>query len=141
MQPFCIQLIQSGGRISQGLMLNASRRPGRRSGQDRAPLRRRSLPGVQGRYYSTYFRTINRNKKSLTVDINKPEGQEIVRRLAARSDLFLENTRPGFMEGLKLGYEQLRDINARLVYVSITGFSARMGRTAIARASTRSPRP
>ncbi len=76
----------------------------------------------KGGRYSTHFRSINRNKKSLTLDLNQPEGRKIMRALLARSDVFLENTRNGYMESVGLGFEELKKINARLVYVSITGF-------------------
>jgi crotonobetainyl-CoA:carnitine CoA-transferase CaiB-like acyl-CoA transferase len=71
---------------------------------------------------ATYFLSVNRNKKSLTLNMKAPEGQDILRKLAARSDVVIENFRPGTMERLGFGYEQLRAINPRLVYCSISGF-------------------
>ncbi|HEX2171216.1 MAG TPA: CoA transferase, partial [Dehalococcoidia bacterium] len=62
------------------------------------------------------------NKRSLALDLQQEEAREIFRRLAARSDVVLENNRPGVMDRLGLGYHALREINPRLVYVSISGF-------------------
>jgi crotonobetainyl-CoA:carnitine CoA-transferase CaiB-like acyl-CoA transferase len=71
---------------------------------------------------ATYFLSVNRNKKSLTLNLKAPEGQEILRKLIARADVVLENFRPGTMERLGFGYERLRAVNRRLVYCSISGF-------------------
>jgi crotonobetainyl-CoA:carnitine CoA-transferase CaiB-like acyl-CoA transferase len=71
---------------------------------------------------STYFASANRGKKSITVDLARPEGQEIVRRLAARSDVLLENFKVGALERHGLDYPRLSEENPRLVYCSITGF-------------------
>ena len=73
---------------------------------------------------ATYFLSVNRNKKSLTLNLKAPEGQEILRKLIARADVVLENFRPGTMERLGFGYERLRAVNRRLVYCSISGFGA-----------------
>lgn len=71
---------------------------------------------------SAYFASANRGKKSVTVDIRKPEGQAIVRRLAERSDVLLENFKVGALARYGLGWEDLSASNPRLVYCSITGF-------------------
>jgi crotonobetainyl-CoA:carnitine CoA-transferase CaiB-like acyl-CoA transferase len=71
---------------------------------------------------SAYFASTNRGKKSITVDLARPEGQEIVRRLSARSDVFLENYKTGALERYGLDYARLAAENARLIYCSITGF-------------------
>src|SRR3989449_1868611 len=71
---------------------------------------------------ATYFLSVNRNKKSLTLNLKAPEGQEILRKLIARADVVLENFRPGTMERLGFGYERLRAVNRRLIYCSISGF-------------------
>jgi crotonobetainyl-CoA:carnitine CoA-transferase CaiB-like acyl-CoA transferase len=65
---------------------------------------------------------VNRNKRSVVVDLKQPEGVEIVRRLAAQADILLENHRPGYMERIGLGYEALRAQNPRLIYAQISGF-------------------
>ncbi len=68
------------------------------------------------------FTMVNRNKRSLTVNLKHPHGREIIFRLAPLCDIFLENYRPGTMDALGLGYDQLRAINPRIVYASISGF-------------------
>ena len=74
---------------------------------------------------SAYFLSVNRSKRSCAVDLARPEGREIVRRLAARADVVIENFRPGAAERLGLGYGDLQAVNPRLVYCSITGFGSR----------------
>ncbi|MBK7768294.1 MAG: CoA transferase [Sulfuritalea sp.] len=71
---------------------------------------------------AAYFLCANRNKRSLTVDITRAEGQAIVRELAARSDVVLENFKAGGLAAYGLDYASLSGINPRLVYCSITGF-------------------
>jgi crotonobetainyl-CoA:carnitine CoA-transferase CaiB-like acyl-CoA transferase len=71
---------------------------------------------------SAYFACTNRGKKSVTVDLARPEGQAIVRGLAERSDVLLENFKVGSLSRLGLGWEELSLLNPRLVYCSITGF-------------------
>jgi crotonobetainyl-CoA:carnitine CoA-transferase CaiB-like acyl-CoA transferase len=71
---------------------------------------------------ATYFLSVNRNKKSLTLNMKPPEGQAILRALIARADVVLENFRPGTMERLGFGYERLARENPRLIYCSISGF-------------------
>ena len=77
-------------------------------------------PFVHGE--ATYFLSVNRNKKSLTLDLKAPDGQKILRRLLAAADVVVENFRPGTMERLGFGYEVLRRANPRLIYCSISGF-------------------
>ncbi|MDK3016826.1 CaiB/BaiF CoA transferase family protein [Pseudodonghicola flavimaris] len=71
---------------------------------------------------SHYYIALNRSKKSVSLNLKSPEGVEIARRLAAQSDIVLENFRPGVMDRLGLGYDRLRADNPALVYCSITGF-------------------
>ena len=71
---------------------------------------------------SAYFICINRNKRSITVDISKPEGQEIIRKLAAESDIVLENYKVGDLAKYGLDYENLKKVKSDLIYCSITGF-------------------
>ncbi|HTO97442.1 MAG TPA: CoA transferase, partial [Myxococcales bacterium] len=71
---------------------------------------------------SAYFASANRGKKSITVDLAHPDGQDVVRRLAARSDVLLENFKAGALERYGLSYPRLSRENGRLVYCSITGF-------------------
>ena len=71
---------------------------------------------------SAYYISINRNKKSITLDISTPEGQEIVRGLAAQSDVVIENYKVGQLAKYGLDYESLLKIKPNLIYCSITGF-------------------
>jgi crotonobetainyl-CoA:carnitine CoA-transferase CaiB-like acyl-CoA transferase len=71
---------------------------------------------------SAYFTSANRGKKSVTVNLQLAEGQALVRELAARSDVLLENYKFGDLARYGLGYEDLRKINPRLIYCSVTGF-------------------
>jgi formyl-CoA transferase len=73
---------------------------------------------------SAYFLCINRNKKSITVDLKSDEGLDLVRRLAGSADVLIENFRPGTMERLGLGEENLRALNPKLIYASLSGFGA-----------------
>lgn len=69
---------------------------------------------------STYYLSANRNKRSITLDLSTEAGQEVARSLATRSDILIENFRPGTTERWGLGYEQLREINPRLIYCTIS---------------------
>jgi crotonobetainyl-CoA:carnitine CoA-transferase CaiB-like acyl-CoA transferase len=71
---------------------------------------------------STYFMSVNRNKKSITLNLKAPEGRELLEKLAKKSDVLLENFRTGTMEKLGLGYARLAKLNPRLVYCAISGF-------------------
>jgi len=71
---------------------------------------------------SAYFISINRNKRSITVDISKPEGQEIIRQLAKESDVIIENYKVGQLAKYELDYESLIKVKPDLIYCSITGF-------------------
>lgn len=71
---------------------------------------------------SAYFATVNRNKKSVTIDMSRPEGQAIIRRLAQEADILVENFKVGGLKKYGLDYESLKAINPRLIYASLTGF-------------------
>src|SRR6185312_2269989 len=71
---------------------------------------------------STYFAACNRGKKSVTLDISKPAGRDIVRRLAAQSDVLAENYKVGDLARYGLDYASVHALNPRLVYCSITGY-------------------
>ena len=71
---------------------------------------------------SAYFMSANRNKRSVSVDIASSEGQEIIRKLAAQADLFIENFKPGGLAKYGLDYDSVAAINPGLVYCSISGF-------------------
>ncbi len=77
-------------------------------------------PFVNGE--STYFLSINRNKKSVAIDLKNAEAKALVQRLAAKCDVVVENFRPGVAARLGLGAKELRAANARLIYCSISGF-------------------
>jgi crotonobetainyl-CoA:carnitine CoA-transferase CaiB-like acyl-CoA transferase len=71
-----------------------------------------------------YFPMYNRNKRSISLDLKNPRGVDLARRLAARSDVLIENFRPGVMDGVGLSYAALRVDNPRLIYCSLKGFLA-----------------
>jgi CoA:oxalate CoA-transferase len=85
--------------------------------------------GEEGRHFaphvngeSAYFALLNRGKRSITIDLKSPEGIRLVNDLAARSDVLVENFRPGVMERLGLGQAAMRAAHPRLIYASISGF-------------------
>ncbi|OTG77176.1 CoA transferase [Acinetobacter sp. ANC 4169] len=71
---------------------------------------------------AAYYQSANRNKLSIAIDISTPEGQELVRALAAESDVVIENYKAGSLKKYGLDYDSLNAINPKLVYCSITGF-------------------
>ncbi|RZL90115.1 MAG: CoA transferase, partial [Variovorax sp.] len=71
---------------------------------------------------STLFHAINRNKESLAIDLKDPGDLAALKRLIARADVLIQNFRPGVIERLGLGYEDVRTINPRLVYGGISGY-------------------
>lgn len=97
-------------------------RPG--SGDDTRSWGPPFLEDAEGRQTkeSAYYLSVNRGKKSVTLDISKPEGQRIARELATRCDVLLENYKVGGLAKYGLGYDEVRKINPRIVYCSITGF-------------------
>jgi len=81
----------------------------------------RSFPPIRDGE-SHYYLAVNRGKKSIVVDLKSEEGLALVKDLAARCDVLVENYRPGVMERLGLGWEELHKLNPRLIYCSISGF-------------------
>ncbi|RZI86946.1 MAG: CoA transferase [Pseudomonas sp.] len=71
---------------------------------------------------AAYYLSANRNKRSVTIDFTQPEGQRLVRELAARSDIVIENFKVGGLAAYGLDYASLKAVNPRLIYCSITGF-------------------
>jgi crotonobetainyl-CoA:carnitine CoA-transferase CaiB-like acyl-CoA transferase len=71
---------------------------------------------------SAYYLSTNRGKQSVSLDIATPEGRAVIERLAAQSDVFIENFKTGDLARKGLGYEQIRALNRRIIYLSITGF-------------------
>jgi formyl-CoA transferase len=73
---------------------------------------------------SAYFLSVNRNKRSLTLNLKSERGAELLRRLAEKADVLIENFRPGAMDRLGLGEAEMRALNPRLIYVSLSAFGA-----------------
>jgi crotonobetainyl-CoA:carnitine CoA-transferase CaiB-like acyl-CoA transferase len=68
------------------------------------------------------FMAVNANKRSITLDLKRPEGIAVVKTLAAKADVVWENFRPGVMDGLGIGYKALSEVNPRLIYCAVSGF-------------------
>lgn len=79
-------------------------------------------PFIEGE--SSYFLSLNRNKKSITLDLKSNEGRSIFKELIKEYDVLVENFRPGTMEKLGLGYEELSELNPGLIYAGVSGFGA-----------------
>src|SRR6202162_4838229 len=77
-----------------------------------------------GGFGAGFFAAFNRNKRSLAVDLKRKEGQAVIHRLIPAADVVLENFGPGTMERLGCGYEQLAELNPRLVYLALKGYLA-----------------
>ncbi|MER6982352.1 CaiB/BaiF CoA transferase family protein [Streptomyces carpinensis] len=84
--------------------------------------RRTAAGGATGNKVNASFLSLNRNKRSLAVDLKQDSGRDLVYRLAARSDVFLQNYRPGVADRLGLDYESIRAVRPDIVYVSISGY-------------------
>ena len=110
--PTCVQML-----ADLGADVVKIERPG--SGDDTRGFAPPFMPGTKE---SAYFVGVNRNKRSVTLDIAKPEGQEIALALIAQSDILVENFKVGALSKYGLGYAELHDKFPRLVYCSITGF-------------------
>jgi formyl-CoA transferase len=84
----------------------------------------RRFPGDPPGMDSHSFLLLNMNKKSITIDVKKPEGADLVRRLIEKADVFIENYGPGVIERLGLDYGRVREFNPRIVYAQIKGFGS-----------------
>jgi len=120
--PWCGQLLSD-----LGAEVVKIERPGddtSRGGDDTRSWGPPYLKDAQGRdtTEAAYYLAANRGKKSLTLDISTPEGQEIIRQLAAGSDIVLENYKVGQLKKYGLDYASLKAVNPKLIYCSITGF-------------------
>ncbi|MYJ72864.1 MAG: CoA transferase [Rhodospirillaceae bacterium] len=71
---------------------------------------------------SSAFLNINRNKRSITLDLKKPGGRDLLLKIAATADVFVQNFRPGVVERLGVGYDDIAKVNPRIVYLSLSGF-------------------
>jgi crotonobetainyl-CoA:carnitine CoA-transferase CaiB-like acyl-CoA transferase len=69
-----------------------------------------------------YYLSVNRGKRSITLDLDKPQGQAVVQAIAARSDIVVENFKAGTLERFHLDYASLKAVNPKIIYCSITGF-------------------
>ncbi|MDQ1278113.1 MAG: hypothetical protein QG555_1155 [Thermodesulfobacteriota bacterium] len=81
----------------------------------------RNTPPLLGANGS-FFHILNRNKKSMTLDIKKPAGRDIFLSMASRADIIVESARPGTMKKMGLAYEDLQGLNPKIIYCSVTGF-------------------
>ena len=79
-----------------------------------------NYPMINGE--SAYFMNLNRNKRGITLNLKSEKGREIFRDLVKKSDIVIENFRPGVMEKLGLGYETLQEINPAIIYGAVSGF-------------------
>jgi len=115
--PFCTQLL---GDLGADII--KIERPG--SGDDTRRFGPPFLKDDEGKdtVESAYFMAANRNKRSVAIDISKPDGQALIRRIAQKSHVLVENFKVGNLARYKLGYEDLKGDNPGLVYCSITGF-------------------
>jgi len=115
--PFCTQML---GDL--GAEVIKIERPG--NGDDTRKFAPPFLVDEQGKETSesAYFLSANRNKKSVTIDYTKPDGQKLIRRLIAVSDVVVENFKTGTLKKYGLSYDDVKSDNPRLVYCSITGF-------------------
>ncbi|MDH3314714.1 MAG: CoA transferase [Gammaproteobacteria bacterium] len=115
--PYCTQML---GDLGADVI--KIERPG--TGDDTRRFAPPYLRGAHGEKTSesAYFMSTNRNKRSVVVDLTKPEGQKLVRRLIAKADVVVENFKTGNLARYGLAYDDLKDEQPRLVYCSITGF-------------------
>ncbi|CAN5683147.1 CoA transferase [soil metagenome] len=112
--PYCTMML-----AQQGAEVIKIERPGAGdSSREMAPM----LRNDKGEKSSGYFMRFNLNKRSLTLDITVPEGRELFKKLVAKSDVVVENFRPGLMKANGLDYATLQAINPRLIYAAISGF-------------------
>lgn len=110
--PTCVQML-----ADLGASVIKIEKPG--SGDDTRGFAPPTMPGTD---QSAYFAGVNRNKRSVTIDIAKPEGQQIAHRLIAHCDIVVENFKVGTLARYGLGYHQLAALHPALIYCSITGF-------------------
>lgn len=107
--PFCTQILADFG--AEVIKVEDPR--GGDLGRQLAPI----IDGQSSRFY-----TVNRNKKSISLDLKKEEGKAIFKKLALNCDVVVDQFRPGVMDKMGLGYENLRALNERIIYCSLTGY-------------------
>ena len=105
------------------------------------------LGGEETRYHgpwvkkqSSYWVQYNSGKKSLSIDLRKEEGKEVLRELVKVSDILVQNFRPGTIENMGFGYETLKELNPRIIMVNVSAYGS-SGRTGTTSATTPSGRP
>ncbi len=115
--PYCAQML-----ADLGADVIKVERPG--EGDDTRKWGPPFMPDTDGKPtgHATYYHCTNRNKRAITVDIATPEGQAIIKQLAAQSDIVVENFKVGGLAHYGLDYESLKAANPRLIYCSVTGF-------------------
>jgi crotonobetainyl-CoA:carnitine CoA-transferase CaiB-like acyl-CoA transferase len=115
--PYCAQML-----ADLGADVIKVERPG--DGDDTRKWGPPFMPDADGNptNHATYFHCTNRNKRAITVDMSQPEGQAIIKQLAAQSDIVVENFKVGGLKAYGLDYESLSASNPRLIYCSVTGF-------------------
>ncbi|MEI8189823.1 MAG: CoA transferase [candidate division NC10 bacterium] len=111
--PFCAAILADYG--ADGIKVEQPGKGDRARGV--APFITRGEARVSG-----FFATVNRNRRGVALDLKSAAGKEVFRKLVGVSDVLVENFSPGTMDRLGLGYEELRQLNPRLVYVAISGF-------------------
>jgi crotonobetainyl-CoA:carnitine CoA-transferase CaiB-like acyl-CoA transferase len=80
------------------------------------------VPGSSELDRSAYYLSVNRNKKSITLNLKRPEGQELFRKLAPHVDVIIENFKPGTMKSWGLSYEDIRKVKPDIIYTSVSGY-------------------
>jgi len=114
--PYCTMIL-----ADQGAEVIKIERPGRGDpAREMAPIKTND----KGERNSGYYLRFNRNKKSITLDMTKPEGQAVYKELVKTADVVVENFKPGLADRLGVGYVALRELNPRLVYASVSGFGS-----------------
>ena len=83
--------------------------------------------GYGQRHFSAAFVNNNRNKQSIAIDVKQPDGHKLIMKLAETADVFVQNFRPGVMKRLGIDYESLREVNPKLIYVSMSGWGFTCG--------------
>jgi crotonobetainyl-CoA:carnitine CoA-transferase CaiB-like acyl-CoA transferase len=112
--PYCTMMLADAGaeviKIESPSTGDASREPG--------PI----LKNEKGEKISGYFMRFNRNKKSLTLNLKDEKGKKIFEQMMEKSDVLLENMKPGFLKSMGYDYKKIQEINPKLVYAAISGF-------------------
>lgn len=114
--PYCTMMLADQGAD----VIKVERPDGGDTSRGGAPI----IKNDAGDKQSGYFVRFNRNKRSLTLDLKTEEGRSIFRRLAAEADVLVENYRPGLLQEMGLGYDELSRDNPRLIYAAISGFGS-----------------